>query len=137
MITRNEFRSIINRCPDGWTITFIKWEHIEDIEEIKKSTSYWMPSIVGLTEVDRFTRYNDIDGKPITVITFVEDDEHDGEPKEDIINKFSPEGDGYIEFRIEVEDSDGKSYTIEMTPEVGDFGYSDRDMHIDFEEIKH
>ena len=134
MITRNEFRNIVNRCPDGWTITFIKWEHIEDIEERKKSTSYWMPSIVGLTEVDRFTRYNDIDGKPITVITFVEDDEHDGEPKEDIIKKFCPEGDGYIEFRIEVEDSDGKSYTIVMTPEVGDFGYSDRDMHIDFEE---
>ena len=63
-----------------------------------------MPNLVSVREIDRFTRFNDIDGKKITVVTFVDDfDELMGTPEE-IINMFCGKDDGYIEFRLEVED---------------------------------
>ena len=133
MITRNEFRNIVNRCPAGFKIEFKKWSHME--EGWNPNLSYrGMPNIVSVREIDRFNRFNDIDGKPITVITFVDDFDELIDTPENIIDTFCGNGDGYIEFRLEVEDDNGKSHTIEMIPETGDTGWSDRIMCIDFEE---
>lgn len=134
MITKQRFKEIVERCPEGFKIMFKKWSHME--EGCKPYLGYkGMPNIVSIREIDRFTRMNDIDGKKITVVTFVDDfDEFTGTPQE-IINKFCGDSDGYIEFRLEVEDGNSKSHTIEIIPEVGDTGWSDMVMCIDFEEI--
>jgi hypothetical protein len=134
MITKQKFREIVGHCPKGFKIEFRKWSHME--EGCQPNLGYkGMPNLVSVREVDRFTRFNDIDGKKVTTVTFVDDFDEFVDTPENIISNFCGSDDGYIEFRLEVDEGNGKTHTIEMVPEVGDTGWSDRIMNIFFEEI--
>lgn len=118
MITKRQFREIIDRCPDGFTVSFIKWSHTENGLCLGRD-------ICGVEEIDRFTRINDIDGKQILVVTFIETFDGISGTKQEFIDNYCGKGDGYINFRLQVDEGNGKTYTVEMIPELGDIGYSD------------
>ena len=131
MITVREFKNIINQCPKDFTLSLKKWEHCTE-EELQKR-SYPMPNRVSVKIVDIIKDYNEFDTNTFKFILKDDfDNDLEGTPQE-ILDIFCKDLSNYdlLCFKLQV--------GIEMIPlnvEVGDIGYSDKIMNIEFEENK-
>ena len=139
MITVNRFKSIINLCPENWTIVFHKWEHKSPTQDGPYQGYKGYPNIVGVKIIDISDRINDIEGGKIRTI-IVEDDIDDdltGNPQE-ILEKITNglNDNDVIDFNIQVEETPGHLDLIELNVEAGDTGYSDKTMIIDVDEVQ-
>ena len=135
MITKQEFRDMVNKCPDDFEIRFVKWSHIDEEMINSKSFRGW-PNITGVKIGEKEFRHNDTDGKPIIIMNCIEDDDSEDMTftKQEVIDMCGV-NEGYIDFQVCIEYKDGKYDFIKMKPSIGDFGYSDRIMTITFDEI--
>ena len=135
MITVKEFRNLINIGPQDFKRIFVKWEH-GDKEDFMKRNHYPAPNLVSVKIQDISSRYNDMGGKIYTII--MEDDfDNDFEMlPEEMIKLFCEEKDDYdlLDFVLYVE-KNGKYDHIPLRFSEGDTGYSDKIKHIDIEEI--
>ena len=138
MITVNRFKSIINQCPENWTIVFRKWEHMSPTQDGPCQGYKGFANIVGIKIIDISDRINDIEGGKIRTIIVEDDIDEDltGNPQE-ILKKIT-EGlndNDVIDFEIQVEETPGHLDLIELNVEAGDKGYSDKIMLINVDEI--
>lgn len=137
MITVSEFRNMVLSCPPTWNILFRKWEHGSK-EDFMKRNHYPMPNLVSVKIQHVFTKLND-DGH--NVCTYVLEDDFNNDlmmnPIDvlyDIINDLGD--DDLLNFVLYTEDTPGHYNYIPLNVEVGDKGYSERVMQINFEENK-
>ena len=135
MITVKEFRNLINLGPQDFTRVFMKWEH-GDEEDFMKRNHYPAPNLVSVKIQDISSRYNDMGGK---IYKFVLEDDFENDFEmlpEDMIKFFCEGKDDYdlLDFVLYVE-KNGKYDHIPLQFSEGDTGYSDKIKHIDIEEI--
>ena len=135
MITVKEFRNLINLGPQDFTRIFVKWEH-GDNEDFIKRNHYPAPNLVSVKIQDISSRYNDMGGR---IYKFVLEDDFDNDFEmlpEDMIKFFCEGKDDYdlLDFVLYVE-KNGKHDHIPLRFSEGDTGYSDKIKHIDIEEI--
>ena len=136
MITVKEFRNLINLGPQDFTRVFVKWEHGNE-EDFMKRNHYPAPNLVSVKIQDISSRYNDMGGR---IYKFVLEDDFDNDFEmlpEDMIKFFCEGKDDYdlLDFVLYVEDKTGKYSHIPLQFSEGDTGYSDKIKHIDIEEI--
>ena len=135
MITVKEFRNLINLGPQDFKRVFMKWEH-GDEEDFMKRNHYPAPNLVSVKIQEITSRYNDMGGK-IYKIVMEDDFDNDFEMlPEDMIKFFCDGKDDYdlLDFVLYVE-KNGKYDHIPLQFSEGDTEYSDKIKHIDIEEI--
>ena len=135
MITVKEFRNLINLGPQDFTRVFVKWEHGNE-EDFMKRNHYPAPNLVSVKIQDISSRYNDMGGR---IYKFVLEDDFDNDFEmlpEDMIKFFCEGKDDYdlLDFVLYVE-KNGKYDHIPLQFSEGDTGYSDKIKHINIEEI--
>ena len=135
MITVKEFKDIVLSCPLNWTIRFMKWEHGSK-EDFMKRNHYPMPNRVSVKIQHVSTKLNDEGHYVCTYI--LEDDPYDDlmmtpiEVLDDIINDLG--NDDLLNFVLYTKDTPGHYNYIPLNVEIGDKGYSEKVMQINFEE---
>ncbi len=134
MITVREFRNMIFECPLNWTIKLQKWEHITEIELQKRS--YPMPNLVSVKIQEVTSRRTD-DG--LNIYKFILEDDFDNDfviSPTDMIDYFINDlnDDDLLDFVLYTEDTPGHYNHIPLSVSVGDKGWSDKIMIIDFDE---
>jgi len=135
MITVKEFRNLINLGPQDFTRVFVKWEHGNE-EDFMKRNHYPAPNLVSVKIQDISSRYNDMGGR---IYKFVLEDDFDNDFEmlpEDMIKFFCEGKDDcdLLDFVLYVE-KNGKYDHIPLQFSEGDTGYSDKIKHINIEEI--
>ena len=135
IVTVKRFKEIVANCPEGWTVVFRKWEHMDGTPWFNGYKGW--PNVVDLRIIDSAKRINDIDGKTIFIFTFEENDDDRTEMKSEEVFKMFCEGkndDDMIDCRLEIEEIPGHFVQIPMKPSAGDKGWSDKQVLIDFDE---
>ena len=135
MITVKEFRDLINLGPQDFKRVFVKWEH-GDEEDFMKRNHYPAPNLVSVKIQDISSRYNDM-GCKIYKYVFEDDFDNDFEMLPDDMIKFFCEGKNdydLLDFVLYVENN-GKYNHISLRFCEGDTGYSDKIKHINIEEV--
>ena len=135
MITVKEFRNLINLGSQDFKRVFVKWEH-GNPEDFMKRNHYPAPNLVSVKIQEITSRYNDM-GNKIYKIVMEDDFDNDFEMMPDDMIKFFCDGkDDYdlLDFVLYVE-KNGKYDHIPLHFSEGDTGYSDKIKHIDIEEI--
>lgn len=128
-MTVREFRNIIEQCPKNFNIELKKWEHCT--KEELQSRSYPMPNRVSVKIVGIIKDYNEF-GTNTHKFIFKDDFDNVLEgTSQEILDIFCKDLSDYdlLCFKLQV-----GTEMIPLNIEVGDIGYSDKIMNIEFEE---
>lgn len=132
MITVKEFRELLLKCDSDWNVHLGKWEHENPFK--KKNPIYPLPNIVSVTIQDIIHRKTD-DGDIIHKIILEDDFDNEFEMPRDKMIKFfcgKKNDTDLLDFVLYTEDTPGHYNHVHLNVEVGDFGYSDKVMIIEF-----
>ena len=134
MITVKEFRELLLKCDSDWNVHLGKWEHGDPETFKKKYPIYPLPNRVSVSIQDIMYRKTD-DGDVIYKIILVDDfDDKFEMPRNMMIKIFcgKKNDSDLLDFVLYTEDTPGHYNHVPLNVEVGDFGYSDKVMNIEF-----